>query len=1005
MVDDLKNGEQAVAGRALSSGTQQAQGQAGGVPHRDVLNSRVIAEVPGDGIFIINREGFYEYVNSCTADRLGCSREEIIGQCADGFLPLAVSQRHREYLDRVFQTGKPVTFEEKTGSAEDGHWSHIFLLPLRYKGEAVDAVLGIGRDLTESKRVEAALRVSENNYRTIFENTGTATMICDEEMTINLANSEFAELSGYTREELEGKMGWLQLVVPEDRKRLKGYHGARRRDPGAAPRNYEFDFLTGNGEVRNIYATVGLIPGTAKSVLSLLDITELKQAEAKIHRMNEWLERKVGERTRELIAVNRELQTEIIERKRMEHALRASEEKFRSIFSQSPLGIELCDQAGRLIEINSACLELFGIVDPDELKGFNLFDYLQIPSDEKEKLQQGEIVAFEIDYDFETVKKEHHYQTTQTGPRCLSYVVGPLGTETDVLQGYLVFVRDISEWRRADESLQQREEHFRALIENSSDLIMIIGEDGTILYEGPSVKHILGYAPEDMVGMSVFDVFHPDDIPEMVTWLRNPEEKLIISQVRHRNGSWRILEGKGKRLRGDPLYTGIVVNLRDITERKQAEVALRESEERYRSLFQKAKKDEAKLADQLELARQFQMKFLDPLDNYDGFDLAQVFYTAGRVGGDFYGVVPLLRDPRVCVECPEVFSCRRIVCDHLAGKYGIVIGDVLGHGIPAALYMARTLSLFQEVGRVVGDPAAVLDKINKSCVKEQLEVFTTAYYGVLDVRQKNLQYASAGHEKGIIYRKDRRQIEVLESGGFPLGLFAESSYNLKEAGLAPGDKLFLYTDGLVEAQGRGKARFGRDRLRAMLVEIGHLPLPECVAALTSAFNEFRDGVSLQDDTAVLVIEMLTSDYWKLVLPSMYEEMRQAVTRLEETLKKCCFPQETFFPLHLAFEEALINTIEHAHAFDSSRSLFVSCSGDERQIEVTIRGEGEGFDYEEALAKVAQGGDVLDTRGRGLLLIRECTDRFYFRDRGKEIHLIKYNPRRVPPDSRRHQLDL
>jgi len=123
-------------------------------------------------------------------------------------------------------------------------------------------------------------RQSEQRYRTIFETTGTATIIIEEDTTISLANTEFEKLSGYSKGEIEGNKSWTEFVVEEDLERLKEYHRVRRIDPNAAPRNYEFRFIDRQGNVRDIVLAIAMIPGTKKSVASLLDITERKRAEA-----------------------------------------------------------------------------------------------------------------------------------------------------------------------------------------------------------------------------------------------------------------------------------------------------------------------------------------------------------------------------------------------------------------------------------------------------------------------------------------------------------------------------------------------------------------------------------------------------------------------------------------------------------------------------------------------------------------------------------------------------
>ncbi|HVN71663.1 MAG TPA: PAS domain S-box protein, partial [Desulfomonilia bacterium] len=112
-----------------------------------------------------------------------------------------------------------------------------------------------------------------------FENTGNASVLLGEDTTILLANSNFEKLSGYSRQELEGKMSWTSFVDKDDLERMRKYHEMRRKRPDSAPESYEFRFINRHGETRYIFLSVAVIPGTKESVASLMDITERKRAE------------------------------------------------------------------------------------------------------------------------------------------------------------------------------------------------------------------------------------------------------------------------------------------------------------------------------------------------------------------------------------------------------------------------------------------------------------------------------------------------------------------------------------------------------------------------------------------------------------------------------------------------------------------------------------------------------------------------------------------------------
>lgn len=130
------------------------------------------------------------------------------------------------------------------------------------------------RDVTRREKVASQLRQSEELYRTIFETTGTATVLIENDMTISLVNSEFERLSGYTKEMIEHTMKWTDFVAKEDLDRMVAQHLLRRKDHNTALKHYKFRFVDRSGTLHPIYLTVDTIPGTTRSVASLLDISE-----------------------------------------------------------------------------------------------------------------------------------------------------------------------------------------------------------------------------------------------------------------------------------------------------------------------------------------------------------------------------------------------------------------------------------------------------------------------------------------------------------------------------------------------------------------------------------------------------------------------------------------------------------------------------------------------------------------------------------------------------------
>jgi len=198
-------------------------------------------------------------------------------------------------------------------------------------------IIGTQADITERRQAEDALKASEERYRTIFESTATANILIAEDTTILLANSNFEKLTGYSRKEVENKMSWTRFVVPEDLSRMIELHKARRVDPGAVPAAYEFRGIIRSGEIRNLFMSVAMIPGTRESVASLIDLTDRTKAE---------------------------------------EALRQSEERFRDMARLLPETVFEADIEGRFTFVNDISLERFGYTRDEMEKGLTVLDVM-----------------------------------------------------------------------------------------------------------------------------------------------------------------------------------------------------------------------------------------------------------------------------------------------------------------------------------------------------------------------------------------------------------------------------------------------------------------------------------------------------------------------------------------------------------------------------------------------------------------------------------------------------
>jgi PAS domain S-box-containing protein/putative nucleotidyltransferase with HDIG domain len=244
---------------------------------------RSYLEYAPDGVYMIDVKGNFIYGNRKCEEIIGYRREELIGK---NFLELNIlPEKSLNKAKQLLQTnmeGKPTGPDEIELISKEGR-----LIPVEISTSVVQRmgqgiVLSFIRDITERKQAEAALQESEELYRTIFENTGTSMILIEEDMTISMANGEFARNTGYSPDEINGRMKWTEIVHPDDLGRMVEQHRLRREIQGVALPSYEFRYITKTGDLRDTLLTIKLVPGTKKSIASLIDITERKLAEEKL---------------------------------------------------------------------------------------------------------------------------------------------------------------------------------------------------------------------------------------------------------------------------------------------------------------------------------------------------------------------------------------------------------------------------------------------------------------------------------------------------------------------------------------------------------------------------------------------------------------------------------------------------------------------------------------------------------------------------------------------------
>jgi two-component system NtrC family sensor kinase len=494
-----------------------------------------------DVFFAVDENLRYTYWNKASEILTGVRMEDAIGKSIQEVFPDRPWRRKAEKMYRkVLETQQLQTFVNDY----DIHGRHYILEINAYRSRGGVSVFV--KDITDRKQAEEALRESEEKYRKMFEEALDAIFIGDADTGKLLdCNRAACELVGRERSELIGKHQRILHPPGEtDGEFSRTFSEHLRAREGKV---IETQVVTGKGEIKEVAIKANVLEFRGKKVIQGIfrDITERKHAE---------------------------------------EALRQSEEKYRTILEEMEEGYYEVDLMGNFTFVNDAMCRILGY-SRDELIGMNYKTYTH-----KENVKAVLDAYNRVYRTCEPLQWFPMAEVRKDGTRVLvEDSVLPITDDKGGVIGFRGISRDVTERKQAEDALQKSEERYRVLAENAGEAIFVV-QDDVVKFINPKGVELSGYSGEELASRPFTKFIHPDDI-HMVTdrYLRRLRGELVPQTY-----NFRIIRKDGDirwgELNAVPVFwedrPAVLCFMSDITERKQAEEALRQSEEKYRTILE-----------------------------------------------------------------------------------------------------------------------------------------------------------------------------------------------------------------------------------------------------------------------------------------------------------------------------------------------------------------------------------------------------------------------------------
>lgn len=517
--------------------------------------------------------------------------------------------------------------------------------------------------------------------------------------------------------------------------------------------------------------------------------------------------------------------------------------------------------------------------------------------------------------------------------------------------------RLMSEKLRAEQALEESESRLRSVLSSMDDSVLVFDREGRFSEHytpaGPPFapgQNLLGKKPSEVM---------PREVSQLFVKAFGEIESETVSQFEYPmlagcETHW--YSAKLSPMLLNDKFAGSVAVVRDITElvdyREELRRANEDLEERVQERTRELREAQSQLLAQqrlqqeMELAAQIQASLLPrELPHLDGFEFAAAASPARYVSGDLYDFVS--RD---------------------SGSCHIVVADISGKGVPAALLTSTARTLLRAETEHEDSPSAILEKVNRTLYGDlaHAEMFITLLVAWLDARLGSLTLANAGHTETLWWRQGSGTFQTLPATGLPVGIRMESPVPDETILLRPGDAVVGYSDGITEAANERDELFGLERLKVTVAGHARASADDLSQAIMEAVEAFRGGAPLSDDVTLIVLKALPRMV-SFAYPAKLDHLNE-VTALVRQLASA-YGDDFAFQWELAASEIVTNVTEHAyHGPPGDLRGRVSLLPDRLQLDVYD--DGDAFDPARLEAPDV---DSLSNRGRGLHIVRQLMD--------------------------------